>query len=722
MDKFQFYMEKEKLEDTIKEYKEVMKSYNLRIQAIPRLYSNNLEMMENALKFYDEKLDLIKKNIGKPYFARIDFKRDGEKKIEKIYIGKVGIMNEDNEIITVDWRAPISSMYYDSNIGKASYKAPEGICTGELQVKRQFEIENGVLNSYQDVDTVSNDELLKPYLATSVDNRLKNIVSTIQTEQNEIIRENLNKNLIIQGVAGSGKTTVALHRIAYLVYNNRDILSPDQYMVIGPNKFFVDYISSVLPDLDVDNVVQSTFFELCENCINEKLELINEEKNLIKSITNSKDLKYERLKVSMQFKEALDKFIQDFDSNVILNSDFFVKGYKVIPAKLFEREYFGLENTSIYDSIKKKIDKTELIVEKFIENYRDKILDKVKIQFEHKSRNLNIEEYAKEKKNIQSVEKEISKNCSSLLKKYLSKKIPKITTLYIEFLQNINDYMDVSKIENISEKMKNNIANIKKGKVEFEDLSALIYLRTKILGKDDFKKYKQVAIDEAQDYGEFCFYALKELLKDASFSIYGDLAQSIYQYRGINEWNEVLDKTFQNNCDIKYLLKSYRTTTEIMNEANKITKFININHAEPVIRHGEKVEYINFEDEKNQINIIENIIKDYKEKGYNSIAIICKNDKEANEINDKLAQDNFTAKNVINSETKYEGGICTITSYLAKGLEFDGVIVANASEDKYSSDEVIDMKLLYVSMTRPLHELKVLYNGNIVEPLKKEIL
>lgn len=722
MDKFQFYMEKEKLEDTIKEYKEVMKSYNLRIQAIPRLYSNNLEMMENALKFYDEKLDLIKKNIGKPYFARIDFKRDGERKIEKIYIGKVGIMNEDNEIITVDWRAPISSMYYDSNIGKASYKAPEGICTGELQVKRQFEIENGVLNSYQDVDTVSNDELLKPYLATSVDNRLKNIVSTIQTEQNEIIRENLNKNLIIQGVAGSGKTTVALHRIAYLVYNNRDILSPDQYMVIGPNKFFVDYISSVLPDLDVDNVVQSTFFELCENCINEKLELINEEKNLIKSITNSKDLKYERLKVSMQFKEALDKFIQDFDSNVILNSDFFVKGYKVIPAKLFEREYFGLENTSIYDSIKKKIDKTELIVEKFIENYRDKILDKVKIQFEHKSRNLNIEEYAKEKKNIQSIEKEISKNCSSLLKKYLSKKIPKITTLYIEFLQNINDYMDVSKIENISEKMKNNIANIKKGKVEFEDLSALIYLRTKILGKDDFKKYKQVAIDEAQDYGEFCFYALKELLKDASFSIYGDLAQSIYQYRGINEWNEVLDKTFQNNCDIKYLLKSYRTTTEIMNEANKITKFININHAEPVIRHGEKVEYINFEDEKNQINIIENIIKDYKEKGYNSIAIICKNDKEANEINDKLAQDNFTAKNVINSETKYEGGICTITSYLAKGLEFDGVIVANASEDKYSSDEVIDMKLLYVSMTRPLHELKVLYNGNIVEPLKKEIL
>ena len=237
-------------------------------------------MIESLINMYDDKMRLIYKNMDKPYFARIDFKRDNEKNLEKIYIGKVGVTDEENNIVTVDWRAPISSIYYDSNIGRTKYIAPEGICEGELLLKRQFNIENQKLISYQDVDTVANDELLKPYLSSSADNRLKNIVSTIQKEQNEIIREPLNKNIIVQGVAGSGKTTVALHRIAYLVYNYRDTVKPNQYLVIGPNKFFVSYISNVLPDLDVDNVNQLTYDELCKEYINEdfSLELVKMKK------------------------------------------------------------------------------------------------------------------------------------------------------------------------------------------------------------------------------------------------------------------------------------------------------------------------------------------------------------------------------------------------------------------------------------------------------------
>ena len=610
-------------------------------------------------------------------------------------------------------------MYYDSNIGKASYEAPEGICSGNLLVKRQFEIEDSRLIKYQDVDTVSNDEILKPYLGSNVDNRLKNIISTIQFEQNDIIRENISKNIIIQGVAGSGKTTVALHRIAYLVYNNREKIKPEQYMVIGPNKFFVDYISNVLPDLDVNNVNQLTYIELCSNFINENIQLINEEKKLILSISNPEKVQYSKEKMSMRYKEALDKFIKEIDDNIISRNGIDIKGYTIIDANIIKTLYNSIENNIIYDSINKKIEKTKLLLKKYIEDNRDKILNSINLEYRKRIKNSSVQSKYDEIKKIEYIEKELNKCCNTNIKKYFSNKIPKITDLYYEFLKNIEDYLIAPK-EILSE-LKENIKYIKENSVEFEDLSALIYLGCKIIGVDNYKKYKQIAIDEAQDYGDFCFYVLKKMLPEASFSIFGDLAQSIYQYRGIRDWNDVVKSTFENNCQVKLLVKSYRTTTEIMNSANNITKFINLTSAEPVIRHGINVNYVEYQDLTEQINYIINTIKEYKSKGYKSIAVICKDNNEINKIS-LYIKNKIDIINVINSETKYDGGICIITSYLAKGLEFDAVIISNANEVSYSSKRAIDMKLLYVCMTRALHELKILYNGNIVEPLKKELL
>ena len=722
MEKEDLQLEKSKLNEILEKYKELIEYYGLKVKAIPRIYANNPRMLENFLELYTEKLNAMEKNSLKPYFARIDFKRDEENKVEQLYIGKVGVMDEDNKIITIDWRAPIASMYYDSNIGKASYVAPEGICKGDLLVKRQFDIENGKLNSYQDVDTVSNDDLLKPYLGANADNRLKNIVSTIQSEQNFIIREPLSKNIIVQGVAGSGKTTVALHRIAYLVYNNRDTILPNQYLVIGPNKFFVNYISGVLPDLDVNNVEQLTFEELCENCINEKINLINEEKNLIDSIINPEKLKYERLKVSMKFKKALDLYIKDFDEKIISNLKIEIKGYEIISNELIKNEYFSIENNEIYDSIQKKLKRTKLMIEKYIENNYDDILTNIEKEFSIKTSNAGQEIIFKEKEKIEFIKKELTKKSSSTLNKYFDNKIPKIKEAYYQFLTNIDKYLDKEELEENYLKAENNALKIKENKFEFEDLSALIYLKTKIIGKEEFKKFRQVAIDEAQDYGEFNFYVLKKLLQNAKFSIFGDLAQSIYQYRGINDWKEVSDNTFKNDCEIKYLLKSYRTTTEIMNSANNITKYININPAQPVIRHGVDVKYIKYKDNNEQIEYIANKIKEYKQKGYKSIAVICKDDKESNFINSGIKEYGFDLKNIVDSDTEYDGKICTITSYLAKGLEFDGVIISDASEGKYNSEKNIDMKLMYVSMTRALHELTVFYNKSIIKPLLTELI
>lgn len=683
MDIKEFKKEEEKLNHILIKYDEVMEYYKNRINSIFTTYANNQTMIENLTEIYLEKIRLMEKSLNKPYFARLDFKRDGESDIEELYIGKVGVIDEKNNNIIIDWRAPVSSMYYDSNIGDASYKAPEGICTGKLLLKRQYEIENKQLKSYQDVDTVSNDELLKPYLEASVDNRLKNIVSTIQHEQNRIIREPVNKNLIIQGVAGSGKTTVALHRIAYLVYNNRENIKPEQYLIIGPNKFFVNYISGVLPDLDVEDVKQLTYDELCSEILQENITLIDEDIKLLKSIKNEKELTYQKIKVSMQFKKALDKYIKEIKESTIPIYGVRINEKEIISNEFIKQIYNSFEELDEYDNIKTRLMRTNLFFEKYIDE--------------------NIEQYR------EYSDKELKK----ALKTYFNKLIPKITKIYQNFLSNLDKYLEIS--EDIKEQVKINIINLKNKKFEFEDLSSLIYLKAKMNGIDEYGKYKQIVIDEAQDYGEFTFFSLKFILKNAAFSIFGDLAQSIYQYRSIENWESVLNNTFRYQGEIQYLLKSYRTTTEIMDSANNITKYIKLNTAKPVIRHGKKVSFIKYKEKNEQISLIKRILEQYKTQNYKTIAIICKNEEEAQELYIKLEMNDI--KNITLNDTEYNGGICIITSYLAKGLEFDGVIISNSGEEEYNSNKIIDMKLLYVAMTRPLHELTILYKNDITKPL-----
>ncbi|MFI3307978.1 MAG: RNA polymerase recycling motor HelD [Mycoplasmatota bacterium] len=711
--------EEEYLEYTLKKFEEVIADTKLRLDSVGRMYRNDPVLFQNFTNQYKNRLRLLNKTADKPYFARLDFRDFQEDKVEECYIGKVGVFDEDNKIITVDWRAPIASMYYDSNIGDASYEAPKGIIKGELLVKRQYDIESGKLNSFQDVDTVSNDEMLKPYLGVNADSRLKNIVSTIQSEQNNIIREKMHNNIIVQGVAGSGKTTVALHRIAYLVYNNINNIKPNQYLVIGPSKFFVKYISGVLPDLDVNDVSQLTYDEIVRELINEDFELISDEEKLKNSIKDVNEMFYEKLRVSMLYKKTLDKFLKDFDKDVVPDKNFIVKGYTIISKNVISDIYNSIEGNDVinYSVLAKKNDRVILFIRKYIEDNNDVILSSIRNQFYDKIENMNRDEIVKERKNIEFVEKEIRNCCNQSLKKYFSGASPKILTLYMQFLKNIENYVELNNLDyDIKEKSKINFKNIKSKKVEFEDLGALIYLFYRIYGSGEFEKYRHAVVDEAQDFGEFNFYALKHLMPKSSFSIFGDLAQSIYQYRGVSDWNSVLNSSFNGKCDIKHLTKSYRTTTEIMDSANIITNHLGIKVAEPVIRHGVEVGYGELENISNILNELNNFIL----KGYKSIAIICKDEVESTYIYNYLKSQNINVNNITNSDTEYNGGICTITSYLAKGLEFDGVIISDASENRYDDSKSIDMKLLYVAMTRALHELVIFYSGNITLPLQNQ--
>ncbi len=698
--------EQTNLKKTLKKYKEAIGDIKLTINSLTNRTDMDKDTQYALLKQYQNKLRVMIEGVKKPYFARIDFKGKDHINEDICYIGKVGVSDSDNKIITVDWRAPIASLYYDSNLGFTSYLAPEGRIEGELKLKRQYDIENETLISYHDVDTVSNDEILKPYLDVNADNRLKNIVSSIQEEQNQVIRKELSENIIVQGVAGSGKTTVALHRIAYLAYNHKDKIHSNQYMVIGPNKFFIQYISSVLPDLDVTEVPQLTYEELVKKYTQEEFQV--------------KDVGYTPLpfniykyKVSMEMKEALDQFIKDVEKEQVLpKKDFEIKGFKILPQKSFEEIYQSIDD-KLCPNLELKIEKTILIASNMIEQKEEELLTYLLKTIDKRMNDApSFKEKTKIIKDYEAVKKEIIKGCTTSLKKYFTFKNKKVTTLYDEWIKNIDKYIDpqiASMIKRTKCKEKNTYA--------LEDLPALAYLNLKIKNNQEFKNYRHTVIDEAQDYGEFAFYTLKEILSKSTFSIFGDLAQSIYDYRSIHSWEEVLNTSFQNDGRIQYLRKSYRTTIEIMEAANEILEYIGLKTAEPVIRHGENVKILKLKN--NLYKTLEERIQKLKTKKYNSIALISRNDNDAHKVTEELTKQGLSISEITQENQEYTGGLCSVSCSLAKGLEFDAVIITDASEKTYHSKNQTDMKNLYVSMTRPLHELEILYQDELTKPLQK---
>ena len=691
-------IEQDHLKNVIEQYQIILKKEELRKETLPSIYKGDELLLTTLMAKTIHRIYIMENNLDKPYFARIDFKEKKTDELNKCYIGKVGEFDEDNRIITIDWRAPIASLYYDGNIGPASYLSPSGMIEGELLIKRQFEIEKGKLISYQDVDTVSSDELLKPYLGVSVDNRLKNIVSSIQKEQNDIIRMPVEEDLIVQGVAGSGKTTVALHRIAYLVYNNRNIIDPNQYMVIGPNKFFLNYISNVLPDLDVTDVTQWTFEECVRFWIKEKFILQSDEE-----VATSSELK--KIKTTMTYKKALDQYLKEVKGNIIPIEDFMIKGYKIISKKVMRSIYEEVDQKT-YFNIESIINRMKIRMIKYINDHREEILMNIENQLLNQFTKTNDKE--EQKKMIQDkefVKKEISKKTITFINNYFIPCKIKILTLYQTFVEKMDQYLLLDESQKKEQAI--TLANLNRKKVGFEDLAGILYIAYHWYDMSEYKRYRYTVIDEAQDWGEFHFYVIKKLLPKSHFSIFGDLAQSIYGNRSIDNWDQVKD--IYHDANQMYLLKSYRTTIEIMEEANKILKFIGMNTATPVIRHGNKVVY---QQEQNRVEQIKEKIKEYQQQGHDSIAIITRTKEAAKDLAKVLKVPLIT-----DDSLSYEGGVSVLSSHLAKGLEFDAVILVDISKENYAPQNPLDMKLLYVAMTRALHHLFILYKEDIFASL-----
>lgn len=662
-----FDNEVKKLEEIKSTFKDLTHEYEIKIQNAIKEHKKNPLLYSALIDQYNNKLTMLKKQINNPFFGRIDFKNDNAEEFI-CYISKVGVLDDAGNAITIDWRAPISTLYYDSDVGKAQFTSPAGLEKGILKLKRQYTIEKGKLINFQDVNTISNDELLKPFLENNIDKRLKNIVSTIQSEQNAIIRKPLKENNIIQGTAGSGKTTVALHRIAYLVYNEQKKYNEDAFLVIGPNSYFMKYISSVLPDLDVFNVSQYTFLDIVNNYLKEKINIIDQSE-ILENVLDGMDTNIIKFKSSLLYKDILENYINNLEESIVHG-----------PIKLMDYTLFK------EDTIKKFINKKSLgIVERINEftKYAKSYIKKHEDVIKNNYWNIYREEYLtstdeKRKKEILDVTEEFNKklkNMDSILKDYFKDYMIKPIMIYRNFINSFDRFSDypLNKEENIK--------RINKKTLGYEDLPALVYINLKFYGYKNNDKYIHVVLDEAQDFGLFHYFVIKKLFKNATFSIFGDLAQSIYSYQSIDNWEEVKSIIYNNDINILPLDKSYRTTCEIMDSANKISSLYGFGKAQSFLRHGPEVSFIKY----NEINLLEKI-KSLKARGYSNIAIICKSKKSI----EKYAKDISVP------------GVNVITSYTSKGLEFDSCIVMDMDFDR---NNMLDMKLLYVAMTRALHEL-----------------
>lgn len=712
-------LEKRKLAQTLELIQEVLA---IEKKDLEELLEDFLGSKEDLWRIADMKkihIANLETSLDQPYFARIDFTCEEDGKTSTIYIGKNGVMKDSNIIVT-DWRAPISSLYYDADVGKCSYESPSGTISGEMLLKRQYEIEQGQLLDYFDVDLVSNDNLLQKYLNSNNDSRLKSIVSTIQKEQNEVIRKRLSDNLIIQGVAGSGKTTVALHRIAYLVYNYLNSIKQNQYLVIGPNPVFLKYIKSVLPELDVSGVEQCTFEQFAKKYIQEDIQILSSDKKVNASIAGKRKTDIDHFKCSMKFKEMIEQFLMVFFQGLTIH-DLKIGDFIVLKADAIKVAFESTQN-AYNPSLSNRVEITINNLCNYIENHLEEIISRYNNYTYELFEKASEEEKPALRNKFVKEREEINKGCRDILRKYFAKAKETPTKLYKIFINSLLDF-DFNHYEHLSELKKDTLSNIQKGNYDFEDLAALMYIKQIISPVKEYSQFRHVVVDEAQDLGEFNFYVLKGTLPNATFSIFGDLAQSIYDYRGVHDWQSVNEAMFQNQGTMIHFNKSYRTTSEIMEVADDVASSIGLNRSELVVRHGNPVHIMEAEDEQSIPDVIAKKILEYKEKGYKTIAVISKTDLLSRYINDDLLDRGIHIPNVgIEDDLSDERfKVCTISNQLAKGLEFDAVIINNTCETIYSSDIDLDMKLLYVAITRALHELEIVYSGELTKPLVRHM-
>lgn len=675
---------------------------------------NTMKIQKRTHEFTRKLEQKYERVLLSPYFARMDFIEKGEERAEKCYIGISNLINENFDFLIYDWRAPISSMFYDYEIGQAEFKCPEGIVEGELTLKRQYKINNGEIEYMFESNLKIDDEVLQDILSKSTDTKMKGIVTTIQREQNKVIRNEEYKNLIVQGPAGSGKTSVALHRIAYLLYKHRDKITPKNIVIFSPNDIFNEYISDVLPELGEDNMCQTTFKEYMHKALGTGLSKENYSEMMEYILASKKEAGYQirinniKFKSSMEFIDILKRYVTFMEKEDTNFKNIKFRGNLIISSQDLEELFYK--------------DYVKLPRKRRLQKIRERILFLLKPYEEQR-----IEEVANELKDSGSYldKAEIVEHSTAMVKNELKEIYHKINGMtkfdllgiYKKLFENLEFFLKDSNIEfnkkKISEIKSYTLEKIKARRLNYEDQIALLYLKGAMGDLPKTSEIKYVIIDEAQDYSPLQYEIFYQLFNHANMTILGDLNQSINPFMNVGDYTNISHIFAENNTCIINLTKSYRSTMEITKFSRRLLdKGL---EAQCVERSGEEPLLLCFSNEEAIKEKLLEDIKIYNEKNYKSIGIITKTAKEANEVYNFL-KDKTNVRAIMKDDDEYVSGVLIIPAYLAKGLEFDVVIIYDAGDENYSCEE--ERLLLYTACTRALHVLRVYYSGNITTLLK----
>jgi len=652
------------------------------------------------------KIEKYKKLLDSPYFGRFDFIEDGTFDREKIYIGLDNVADpKTNRFFVYDWRAPVSSIFYRFELGRAYYKAPAATISGDVVLKRQYKIHNANLKYFFDFSIRINDEILQEVLIRNSSAKMRNIVETIQKEQDLIIRDNKSELLIVQGVAGSGKTSVALHRIAFLLYDGlKSKINSSDIIIISPNAIFSKYISSVLPELGEENVRQATCDEIFSKTVNGRLKTETRSEQLEYLIssqgTEEGDIKTQSIafKGSEVFKEILDRLIRHWERHMIIFDDIYYDGTTIETRQLLKNRFL---NNKIGMPVAKRLKRMENMVLEKIHPLQKKSLGKIeKIVQQSDGHDFEIKPFSRllsikrSKIFLEKLRKVTRVDYTNLYRELFNK-----PGLLLKLAGGLELPAEIEKITALTRKTLNS------GKAAYEDCAPLLYLKLKVEGGDLYA-VEQVVIDEAQDYYPLQYEVFKLLFGSAGYTLLGDINQSIE-----NKERPALDVSvtgiFDKRKTVRFTLKKcYRSSFEINNFAQKILG--EGNDSISFERHEAEPEVVFRETQAEIEHALTAKASEYLKQGYGSIAVITKTARDARDIYEKL-KDSNRIKLVDAPEAEIEKGILVIPAYLAKGLEFDVVLVHDASSANYSTG--LDRKLLYIACTRALHRLALFYTG-----------
>jgi DNA helicase-2/ATP-dependent DNA helicase PcrA len=680
-----------------------------------------------------EYVNRLKRLADSPYFGRIDFREAGADKAESIYLGIASYREEDSdEFLVYDWRAPVSSLYYDYPPGPAEYETPSGSVSGELELKRQFVIRGGEIRCLFDTGVTIGDELLQQVLSRTSDSAMRSIVATIQREQNRIIRNDRSRMLIVQGAAGSGKTSAALQRVAYLLYRYRGTLSSDQMVLFSPNPMFNSYVSSVLPELGEANMIQTTFQDYLELRLGRQFRVEDAYDQLEYVLTREGDAEYGTRMAAIRFKSSsaylalIQTYIRSLEASGMLFRPVKFRGRTIVSADAIAAKFYGLDPS--------------IRLANRIELVRDWLLGQVKAfaqtqkseawvdeEMQYMNRTDYQRAYAKlrakrrhiARATFDDAEAERDLLAEAIVSAALKPVRDRVRALRFVDAKGIYRrlHADPELAASIAKETKLpgewqaiaelTVRAIDEGRLPYEDATPYLYLNERLKGFRVNTNVRHVLVDEVQDYTPFQLEFLKWLFPRARMTALGDLNQSIHARESVLEEGDPLTNLYgPEETEWIRLTRSYRSTREIVEFTRAMIP--GGDEIEPFNRSGEKPSVLVARDRDTLHRRIVESLERLMREGYESAAVICRTAAESEEAHRALSE-KLPVRLVKKDTPQFEKGICVIPAYLAKGVEFDAVLIYNASDEVYARES--ERRLFYTACTRAMHALQVFVLG-----------